>query len=146
LQALGVQYCIASVGKFAGTGVRNLPYQAANAAAFGLPIEDALKAISLYPAQILGVDDRVGSLEAGKDATLFVCSGDPLDVSVTFDLAFIQGRRVELNDRHKRLWRKYEKKYDAVIPLSADSFNDKPKATVESPGNSTFPLTPSASR
>jgi imidazolonepropionase-like amidohydrolase len=116
LQALGVQYCIASVGKFAGTGVRNLPYHAANAAAFGLPVEDALKSISLYPAQILGVDDRVGSLEVGKDATLFVCTGDPLDVSVSIDTAFIQGRRVELNDRHKRLWRKYEKKYENGIP------------------------------
>ncbi len=114
LQALGVQYCIASVGKFAGTGVRNLPYHAANAAAFGLSVEDALKSISLYPAQILGVDDRVGSLEVGKDATLFVCTGDPLDVSVSIDSAFVQGRRVELNDRHKRLWHKYEKKYNAA--------------------------------
>ena len=111
LRRLGVKYCIASVGKFAGTGVRNLPYHAANASAFGLPIEDALKSITLYPAQILGVDDRVGSLEAGKDATLFVCSGDPLDVSSSIDLAFVQGRRVDLNDRHKRLRDKYEQKY-----------------------------------
>ncbi len=111
LRQLGVQYCIASVGKFAGTGVRNLPYHAANASAFGLPIEDALKSITLYPAQILGVDDRVGSLESGKDATLFVCSGDPLDVSCSIDLAFVQGRQVDLNDRHKRLRDKYEQKY-----------------------------------
>ena len=111
LRRLGVKYCIASVGKFAGTGVRNLPYHAANASAFGLPIENALKAITLYPAQILGVADRVGSLEAGKDATLFVCSGDPLDVSSSIDLAFVQGRQVELNDRHKRLRDKYEQKY-----------------------------------
>lgn len=116
LQKLGVQYCIASVGKFAGTGVRNLPYHAANAAAFGLPVEDALKSISLYPAQILSVDDRVGSLEVGKDATLFVCTGDPLDVSVSIETAFVQGRRVELNDRHKRLWHKYEKKYGTESP------------------------------
>ncbi len=115
LQKLGVQYCIGSIWKFAGTGVRNLPYHAANAAAFGLPVEDALKSISLYPAQILGVDDRVGSLEVGKDATLFVCTGDPLDVSVSIETAFVQGRRVELNDRHKRLWHKYEKKYAPEI-------------------------------
>ena len=113
LRKLGVSYCITSVGKFAGTGVRNLPYHVANAAAFGLPIEEALKSITLYPANILGVEDRVGSLEVGKDATLFICSGDPLDVSVSIETAFIQGRRVELNDRHKRLWRKYEQKYNA---------------------------------
>ncbi len=116
LQKLGVPYCIASVGKFAGTGVRNLPYHAANAAAFGLAVEEAIKSITLYPAKILGVDDRVGSLEVGKDATLFVCTGDPLDVSVSIDTAFVQGRRVELNDRHKRLWRKYEKKYEKELP------------------------------
>ncbi|MDZ4853023.1 MAG: amidohydrolase family protein [Pirellulaceae bacterium] len=114
LRRLGVEYCIASVGKFAGTGVRNLPYHVANAAAFGLPVEDALKSITLYPAQILGVADRVGSLDTGKDATLFVCTGDPLDVDSSIEIAFVQGRRIELNDRHKRLWQKYEQKYQAT--------------------------------
>lgn len=111
LREAGVQYCLASGGRFSSTGVRNLPYHAATAAGFGLPIDEALKAITLYSAQVLGVADRVGSLEVGKDATLFICSGDPLDVNCQVEAAFIQGRKVELNDRHKRLWRKYEQKF-----------------------------------
>ena len=113
LRKLGVTYCIASQGKFAGTSVRNLPYHAANASAFGLPIDDAVKSITLYPAQILGVADRVGSIEVGKDATLFICTGDPLDVASSVESAYIQGRRVDLNDRQKRLKQKYEQKYQS---------------------------------
>jgi imidazolonepropionase-like amidohydrolase len=111
LREAGVTYCLASGGRFSATGVRNLPYHAATAAGFGLPVEEALRAITLYPAEVLGIADRVGSLEVGKDATLFVCSGDPLDVNCSVVQAYIQGRKVELNDRHKRLWKKYEQKY-----------------------------------
>ena len=111
LRQAGVRFCISSTGKFGASGVRNLPYHAAMAAAFGLPLDEALRAITLYPAQILGVADRVGSLEPGKDATLIVTTGDPLETSTQVESAFIQGRPVELNDRHKRLWRKYEEKY-----------------------------------
>ena len=111
LRKAGVRYCIASAGKFGASGVRNLPYHAATAVAFGLPADEALKAITLYPAQILGVADRVGSLEPGKDATVFVSSGDPLDTATQVEMVYIQGRLVELNDRHKRLWKKYEEKY-----------------------------------
>jgi imidazolonepropionase-like amidohydrolase len=111
LRQAGVTYCLASGGLFSGTGVRNLPYHAATAAGFGLPLDEALKAITVYPAQILGIGNRVGSLEVGKDATLFVCSGDPLDVNCSIEEAYIQGRQIELNDRHKRLWRKYQQKY-----------------------------------
>lgn len=111
LRDAGVQYCLASGGRFSSTGVRNLPYHAATAAGFGLPVDEAVKAITLHAAQILGVANRVGSLEVGKDATLFVCNGDPLDVHCQIDEAFVQGRKVEMNDRHKRLYRKYEQKY-----------------------------------
>jgi imidazolonepropionase-like amidohydrolase len=111
LRTAGVRFCIASDGGFGASGVRNLPYHAATASAFGLSTSEAIKAITLYPAQILGVADRVGSLEAGKDATLFVSSGDPLDTVNQVETVFIQGRRVDLNDRHKRLWKKYEEKY-----------------------------------
>lgn len=110
LRQAGVTYCIASAGRFGASGVRNLPYQAANAIAYGLPADEALKAITLYPARILGVAERVGSLEAGKDATLFVSTGDPLDTDTQVEVAYVQGRSVELNDRHKRLWKKYEAK------------------------------------
>ncbi len=84
------------------------------AAAFGLPRDEALKAITLYPAQILGVSDRVGSLEPGKDATLFIADGDPLEAPTHVEAAFIQGRPVDLDDRHKHLYRKYKEKLDRL--------------------------------
>jgi imidazolonepropionase-like amidohydrolase len=115
LRQAGIRYCISSTGKFGASGVRNLPYHAAMAAAFGLPVDEALRAITLYPAQILGVADRVGSLEVGKDATLIVTTGDPLETSTQVEGALIQGRPVDLNDRHKRLWHKYEEKYKSGV-------------------------------
>ncbi len=90
---------------------RSLPYQAANAAAYGLPKEEALKAITLSPAQLFGVADRIGSLESGKDATLIVTSGDPLEIICTIEQAFIQGRKVDLTSRHTGLYEKYKEKY-----------------------------------
>ncbi len=90
---------------------RSLPYQAANAAAYGLPKEEALKAITLSPAQIFGVADRIGSLESGKDATLIVTSGDPLEIICNIEQAFIQGRKVDLTSRHTGLYEKYKEKY-----------------------------------
>ena len=71
----------------------------------------ALKAVTLYPGKILDVADRVGSLEAGKDATLIVTTGDPLETPTQVTAAYIQGRAVQLSDRHKRLWEKYKEKY-----------------------------------
>jgi imidazolonepropionase-like amidohydrolase len=112
LRQAGVQFCISSTGKFGASGVRNLPYHAAMAAAFGLPVDEALRAITIYPAQILDVADRVGSLETGKDATLIITSGDPLETATQVEAAYVQGRPVDLNDRHKRLWHKYEEKYE----------------------------------
>lgn len=111
LHRAGLRYCIATQGRFGATNVRNLPYHAASAVAFGLSDDEALKAITLYPAQILGVADRVGSLAVGKDATLFVADGDPLDTPTHVTAAWIRGRKVDLNDRHKRLYHKYEEKY-----------------------------------
>ncbi len=111
LRRAGLRFCIAGTDRFGASNVRNLPYHAATAVAYGLPRDEALKAITLYPAQIFGVDDRVGSLEPGKDATLIVTTGDVLEIPTQVVLAFIQGRRVELNDRHKRLYRKYREKY-----------------------------------
>ncbi len=79
--------------------------------AYGLPPEEALKAVTLYAAKLLGVDDRIGSLDVGKDATVIVTTGDPLDTPTHVTAAYIQGREVQLNDRHKRLWEKYKEKY-----------------------------------
>jgi hypothetical protein len=111
LRTAGVEYCIAGGSHFSSSNTRNLPYHAATAAAFGLPRDEALRAITLYPAQILGVDDRVGSLEAGKHATLLVADGDILETPTQVEMAYIEGRQVDLSDRQKRLWKKYQEKY-----------------------------------
>jgi imidazolonepropionase-like amidohydrolase len=89
------------------SAVRNLPYAAALAVAFGLPAEEALKGITLYPAQIMGVDDRLGSIETGKDATLFACDGDILDLRANVKHVWIAGHEVSLETRHTRLYDKY---------------------------------------
>jgi imidazolonepropionase-like amidohydrolase len=109
LRQAGIAFCIANEGGF--WNERNLPYQAALAAAYGLPHEEALRAVTLYPAQILGAADRLGSLEIGKDATLIVTNGDPLEIPTRVEQAFIQGRRVDLQDKQKVLWDKYREKY-----------------------------------
>lgn len=109
LRQAGIKFCIAS--PYSATAIRNLPYQAGAAAAHGLPADEALKAITLYAAEILGVADRVGSLETGKDATLIITTGDPIETVTQVEQAFIQGRAVDLNNRHKRLWDKYQEKY-----------------------------------
>jgi imidazolonepropionase-like amidohydrolase len=111
LRAAGVKFCISGAGAVNASNARHLPYHAATAAAYGLPADEALKAITLYPAEILGVGDKVGSLEPGKDATLIITDGDPLETPTQIEQAYIQGRPVDLSDRHKTLWRKYQKKY-----------------------------------
>lgn len=112
LRQAGIKFCIAGESRFAASNVRNLPYHAATAAAFGLPQEEALRAITLSPAEILGVADRVGSLEAGKDATLFIADGNILETPAQVETAFVQGRQVDLDDRHKRLYRKYRERLE----------------------------------
>jgi imidazolonepropionase-like amidohydrolase len=87
--------------------VKNLPYDAAQAAAFGLPADEALKSITLYPAQIAGVAARLGSIEAGKVATLVATAGDILDPRVNVKRMWIGGREVSLENRHTRLYEKY---------------------------------------
>ena len=107
----GIQFCIASSGRFGASNTRNLPYHAATATAYGLPQEEALKSITLYPAEILGIAEQVGSLDVGKDATLIITTGDPLEIPTQVKSAFVQGRQIDLNNRHKRLWKKYQEKY-----------------------------------
>ncbi|MEO8349189.1 MAG: amidohydrolase family protein, partial [Acidobacteriota bacterium] len=69
--------------------------------------EKALESITLEPARILGVADRIGSLEPGKDATLFVSSGDVLDFRHVVEAAWLDGRPLDLSDRHKKLYERY---------------------------------------
>ncbi len=89
------------------SNARNLPYVAASSAAYGLGSEEALRAITLYPAEILGVDDRIGSLAAGMDASLIVTTGDPLDIRTRIEHLFVSGRRVPLESKQTRLWKRY---------------------------------------
>ncbi len=108
----GVKFCIAnSASAFAAANARNLPYKVASACAFGLPLEEGIKSLTIYPAQILGVEDRVGSIEKGKDATLIVTDGNPLDIKTNVIMAFIQGRKIELTNKHILLYEKYREKY-----------------------------------
>ena len=90
------------------TATRNLPYTAAQAIAFGLPEDDALKALTLYPAQIFGVADRLGSIEVGKDATLFICDGNIFDLRANVKRMWIAGKEINLESRHTRLYEKYK--------------------------------------
>lgn len=108
----GVQFCIAGDGS--ASNERNIPYHAAMAAGHGLPKEEALKAVTLYPAQILGIGENAGSLETGKDATLIVTSGDPLEISTNVAMEFIQGKKIPLTSRHTRLYEKYKAKYGQI--------------------------------
>lgn len=112
LKAAGIEFALATPGDgFDTSNLRNLPYQAATAVAYGLSKEDALRAITLAPARILGVADRVGSLDAGKDATFFITDGDPLDARTTVERAWIGGREIDLSNRQTRLYDKYRQKY-----------------------------------
>jgi imidazolonepropionase-like amidohydrolase len=86
---------------------RNLPYHAASCAAFGLPKEEALKAVTIYPAEIWGVADRLGSLEVGKVANVIVTDGDPLEIRTTVSRVFIAGEEIPMDSRHTLLYRKF---------------------------------------
>jgi imidazolonepropionase-like amidohydrolase len=87
---------------------RSLPYNAGMAAAFGLPKDEALKAVTIYPAEIFGVADKIGSVEAGKIANLIVTDGDPLEIRTQIKALFIRGHQVPLTSRHTELYEKYK--------------------------------------
>jgi imidazolonepropionase-like amidohydrolase len=89
---------------------RNLPYQAGTASAFGLPKEEALKAVTIYPAEILGVADKLGSLEAGKLANVIVTDGDPLEMRTQIKHLFIAGEKISLETKHTELYEKFRKR------------------------------------
>lgn len=109
LKNAGVRYCITGDGSASNS--RNVPHHAAIAAAYGLPRDEALKSVTLYAAEILGIDDRVGSLEVGKDATLMITNGDPIEIATNVEQLFIQGKKIDMRDKQKSLYKKYEEKY-----------------------------------
>ncbi len=111
LQKAGVLYAIND--EDGSTRGRNLPFNAGTAAAYGLTKEQALGAITLNAAKILGIDKTTGSLEVGKDATMIISEGDVLDMrSSVITRAFIQGRDITLDDKHKQLYERYRQKYN----------------------------------
>ncbi|MEC9476749.1 MAG: amidohydrolase family protein [Planctomycetota bacterium] len=103
----GVEFCI---GAFDTSNVRNLPYHAATAAAYGLGAEKALEAITLATARIFGVADKYGSLTRGKSATMIITDGDPLEIPTQVEAMWIDGRSIDLTSRHTRLRDKYAEK------------------------------------
>jgi imidazolonepropionase-like amidohydrolase len=105
LHAAGVRFAIVSDD---ASQSRNLPYEAAMARAYGLPADAALRAITLSPAEIFGVADRMGSLAAGKDADLFVATGDIMDHRVSVTHVFIDGVAQSLETRHTRLYDQFK--------------------------------------
>ena len=107
LYKAGVKIAFASFGPGAEDNPRNLPYEAAAAVGFGLPQDEALKAVTLYAAQIWGVDSELGSIDKGKWADLIVTDGDPLETRTQIKQMFIKGAPVDLDNKHHRLYEKY---------------------------------------
>ena len=111
LQQAGLLFCISD--QDATTRGRNLMFNAGTAAAYGLTKEQALQAITLSAAKILGIDSITGSLEKGKDANIVVSDGDILDMKTSNVIyAFIQGRQINLDNKQKQLYEKYKYKYN----------------------------------
>jgi imidazolonepropionase-like amidohydrolase len=115
LHEAGVKFCIRSDG---GSNTRNLPYEAAWAVAYGLPPEEGLKAVTLYPAEILGAADRFGTIEAGKRANLVIANGDVLQASTRVLSVFVDGRPYEPTSKQTRLYDKYRKRLDETRPAA----------------------------
>jgi len=116
LQAAGVQFAISSSapsGARAGAPYpksRSLPYEAAGAVPFGLDRDEALKAITVYPAQILGLGDKLGTIEEGKIANLMLTDGDPLEISTQVERLFIDGKEVSTDNKHQELYERYSQR------------------------------------
>lgn len=90
--------------------VRNLPFNAGFAAAYGLGKEEALRAITIVPAEILGMADRYGSIEPGKVANLLICNGDPLETKTIVEHLFIRGWKIPMENRHTLLYDEFLKR------------------------------------
>ena len=115
LNEAGVKFAIGDGGGgFGATNARNLPFHAGSAAAFGLPKDAALKAVTLWPAEILGIADQLGSLAAGKRASLLVTSGDPLEPMTQIQRVWIDGEEYDLGrSKHRQLFERYKGRVQA---------------------------------
>lgn len=113
LHKAGVTFALQNEGDMERMGTRNLPFYAGTAVAYGLPYEEAVRSLTQTPAKILGIDKRCGTLEVGKDATLFISTGDALDMRTNaLTHAYIEGREIVLRSKQTDLYEKYKKKYD----------------------------------
>lgn len=113
LHKTGVLYCLQAAGDMEVMNARNLPFLAGTAWAYGLSEEEAVAAISLNVAKIMGIDSKIGSLEAGKDATLFISEGNALDMRTNnLTIAMVKGQFIVLDNHQMQLARKYEEKYN----------------------------------
>jgi imidazolonepropionase-like amidohydrolase len=113
LQQAGVLYCINDFDPM--NRGRNLMFNAGVAVGYGLTKEEALQAVSLNAAKILGIDKTTGSLEVGKDANIIVSEGDVLDITTSkITHAFIKGSSIDLNNKQKQLYERYKTKYGIV--------------------------------
>ena len=110
LHEAGVQFAIA--GGSSAPYAHRLPYEAGAAAAFGLDADIALRALTTYPATILGLDDRIGTLEVGKDATLLITTGNPIEYSTQIEQVYVEGRKSDMMDMHRQLYKKYREKVE----------------------------------
>ncbi len=109
LEEAGVLFAFSGGGNWQN---RNLGFQAGQAIGYGLDYEAAVKGLTLNTAKILGIDQTVGTIEEGKDATIFISDGDALDMrSANVTHAFIQGREIDLNNKQKMLYNKFQQKY-----------------------------------
>jgi imidazolonepropionase-like amidohydrolase len=114
LHAAGVKFAIA--GGSGGLYSNRLPWDAGVAVAFGLPEEEALKAVTINAATFLGIADKVGSLEVGKEGTLLITTGTPLDMTSDILQSYIQGREINMMDIHKFFFEKYLEKIKQQTP------------------------------
>ncbi|TVQ66074.1 MAG: hypothetical protein EA360_06750 [Balneolaceae bacterium] len=104
----GVQFAIAGIANPANAN--RLPYEAGAAMAFGLSEEAAVRAVTLEPARILGLGDRLGSLEPGKDASFLITDGNPIEYATQIEQVYIQGRKSDMNDMHRQFYERYSEK------------------------------------
>ena len=110
----GILVALENSGSMERMNGRNLPFYAGTVSSYGLSNEEALQLITLNPAKILGIEDRYGSLEIGKSATLFISDGNALEMkSNQLSHAFIDGRAISLESHQTELWKRYMKKYEA---------------------------------
>ncbi len=108
LHEAGVRFGVSGGGS--APYANRLPYEAGAAIAYGLPEIEALRSVTLYPAQFLEVDDRVGSLEVGKDATFLITTGNPLDYLSRIEQAYVEGRKIDMADAHWQFYERYVEK------------------------------------